>query len=109
MLVQLVAANGVSDFASHASREIEARRRIAVDVQTLTSFFMWCTILNGGLLILLVLLFKSAPDLIYRTQKFWCPLSRETFDVVLYGYLGIFKIFFLMFNAVPYVALLIIG
>jgi hypothetical protein len=80
-----------------------------MDIQTLTSFFMWCTILNGGLLTLLILMFGFAPDLMYRTQRIWFPLSRETFDVVLYGFLGMFKIFFLIFNVVPYVALLIIA
>jgi len=75
----------------------------------LTSFFMWCTILNGGMFILWGTFFKFAPDLLYRTQRTWWPLSRETFDVVLYGFLGLFKIFLLVFNVVPYVALLIIG
>ncbi len=50
-----------------------------------------------------------APDLVYRTQNKWFPIPRETFNVVIYSFLGLFKIFFLVFNAVPYVALLIIG
>ena len=79
-----------------------------MDVQMLTSFFMWCTILNGGIFMLWGTFFMFAPDLIYRTQRAWFPISRETSDVVLYGFLGIFKIFFLVFNVVPYVALLII-
>ena len=80
-----------------------------MDVQMLTSFFMWCMILNGGLLVVWVLFFKAAPDLIYQTQKTWFPGSRETLGVILYGYLGVFKIFFLVFNVVPYVALRIIA
>ncbi|MDH3474732.1 MAG: hypothetical protein OEM59_13685 [Rhodospirillales bacterium] len=50
-----------------------------------------------------------APDLVYRTQSKWFPIPRETFDVVIYAFLGLFKIFWLVFNAVPYVALLIVG
>jgi hypothetical protein len=37
------------------------------------------------------------------------PVSREAFDVAIYSILGLFKIVWLVFNAVPYVALLIVG
>jgi hypothetical protein len=50
-----------------------------------------------------------APGLVYRTQSKWFPLPRETFNVVIYSFLGLFKIVFLVFNVVPYVALLIVG
>jgi hypothetical protein len=39
----------------------------------------------------------------------WFPIPRETFNVLIYGFLGLFKIFFLTFNLVPYLALLIIA
>jgi len=80
-----------------------------MDTQTLTSFFMWCTIINGGLLIFWSTVFMAAPDVVYRTQRKWFPIPRETFDVVMYAFLGMFKIVFLVFNVVPYVALLIVG
>jgi len=80
-----------------------------MDTQTLTSFFMWCTIINGGLLIFWSTVFMAAPDVVYRTQRKWFPIPRETFDVVMYAFLGLFKIVFLVFNVVPYVALLIVG
>ncbi len=50
-----------------------------------------------------------APDLLYRMQSKWFPISRETFNVVIYSFLGLFKIVFLVFSLVPYLALLIIG
>ena len=80
-----------------------------MDIQTLTKFFMWCTIINGSLLLLWSAMCILAPDLVYRTQSRWFPIPRETFDVLIYSYLGLFKIIFLAFNVVPYVALLIIG
>jgi len=80
-----------------------------MDTQTLTSFFMWCTIINGGLLIFWSTVFMAAPDVVYRTQRKWFPIPRATFDVVMYAFLGMFKIVFLVFNVVPYVALLIVG
>jgi Family of unknown function (DUF6868) len=80
-----------------------------MDIQTLTSFFMWCSIINGGILILWIGICMFAPDLVYRTQSLWFSIPRATFDVVIYAFIGLFKIFFLVFNLVPYLALLLIG
>jgi hypothetical protein len=70
---------------------------------------MWCTIINGTLLVLWTTMCILAPDLVYRTQIKWFPIPRETFSVVMYSFLGLFKIVFLVFNVIPYVALLIVG
>ncbi len=80
-----------------------------MDIQTLTTFFMWCTIINVALFVLWATMCISAPDLVYRTQNKFFPIPRATFNVVIYSFLGLFKIFVLMFNVVPYVALLIVG
>jgi hypothetical protein len=80
-----------------------------MDIQTLTTFFMWCTIINGGLLLFWTTMFMLAPDLVYRTQHRWFSFSRETFNVVFYCFLGMFKIVFLVLNVVPFVALMIIA
>jgi len=77
-------------------------------IQTLTTFFMWCTIMNGALLVLWTIMLISVPNLVYRLHSKWFPIPRETFDVVIYSFLGMFKIFFMIFNVVPYVALLIV-
>lgn len=79
-----------------------------MDIQTLASFFMWCAVMNGSLLVLWSIVLIVAPDFVYRTQSKWFPISRETFNVVIYSFLGLFKIVFLVFNVVPYMALLII-
>jgi len=79
-----------------------------MDIQTLTRFFMWCTIINGALLIFSVMISIAIPDLVYRMQSKFFTISRETFNVVFYSFLGLFKIVFLVFNVVPYAALLII-
>jgi len=80
-----------------------------VDIQTLTMFFMWCTIINGGILVLWTTFFVFAPDFVYGIQNKWFPIPRETYDVVIYAFLGLFKVLFFVFNVVPYVALLIVG
>ena len=80
-----------------------------MDIRVLKEFFMWCTVINGSLLILWVTMCVVAPDLVYRTQNKWFPIPRETFNVVIYSFLGLFKILFLVFNFVPYVALVLVG
>ncbi|MDX2507317.1 MAG: hypothetical protein QNL62_22970 [Gammaproteobacteria bacterium] len=80
-----------------------------MELQTLITFFMWCTIINGALLLFWTAICSLAPDLVYRLQNRWFPLPRDTFNVIIYSFLGLFKILFLVFNVVPYVALLMIG
>ena len=78
-------------------------------IQTLTRFFMWCTIVNGGLLVISAVFLTFCRGFVYRIHSTWFPMPREVFDVVIYSFLGLLKILFFMFNVVPYVALLIIG
>jgi len=80
-----------------------------MNLQLLTDFFMWCTIINGGLLLLWTGIYLVAPDLLYRTQKRWFSGSKGTFFTVMYCFLGLFKMMLLFFNVVPFIALLIIG
>ena len=78
-------------------------------IETLTTFFMWCTIINAAILIYSSLLLWLAPDFIYRVQSKWFCISRETFNIVVYSYLGLFKLLFFVFSLVPYLALLILA
>jgi len=80
-----------------------------MDIEMLTRFFMWCTVMNVLLLILWTLAFMLVPDLVYRTQYRWFPIPREVFNVVMYSFLGLFKIVFLVFNVIPYFSLLILA
>lgn len=80
-----------------------------MDLATLTTFFGWCTVINVGLLLFWTLFVVTAPDLVYRTQSKWFPISREAFNVAMYSFLGLFKVFVIVLNIVPYVALKIIA
>ncbi|MCB1758801.1 MAG: hypothetical protein KDI68_03345 [Gammaproteobacteria bacterium] len=78
-------------------------------IAALTGFFMWCTLLNGSLLLFWSAMVMLFPDLTYRLQRRWFPLSREQFDLLIYLFLGLFKILFIVFSLVPYLALMIIA
>jgi len=79
-----------------------------MDVQSLTTFFMWCTIINGGILMFWALIFAVAPEPVYRIQNRLFPIHRETYNTLVYVLLGLFKVLFLVFNLVPFLALLAI-
>ena len=80
-----------------------------MDAQTVRDFFMWCTIINGALLLLTFVICASAGDLIYRVHSKWFAIPRQTFNGVIYSFLGLYKVLFLVFNLAPFVALLIVG
>jgi len=80
-----------------------------MDIQTLTAFFMWCTILNFALLLLSSLMCICAGDWAYRIHSKWFSISRETFNVAIYSFLGLYKVLVFVFNFIPYIALLIVG
>ena len=80
-----------------------------MDIGTLTAFFMWCTIINGVMLIFSVAMIMLAQDFVYSMHSKWFNIPRGTFNVAIYSFVGFFKIVFIVFNLVPYVALLIVG
>ncbi len=80
-----------------------------MDIVIVRAFFMWCTIMNGALLIFSSLICAFAGDWIYRMHSRWFTLSREAFNTVIYSFIGLYKIFFIVFNLVPYLALAIVG
>ncbi|MFO7820563.1 MAG: hypothetical protein R6V56_00665 [Lentisphaeria bacterium] len=82
-----------------------------MNIEILTQFFMWCTIINVALLVLsvLVVVLGFGSDFVYRIHSKWFPMPRDTFNTVLYLLIGVYKIFVVVFNFVPWVALSIIG
>ena len=79
-----------------------------MSIPTVTTFFMWCTIINAGILIGSTIFFVFATDFIYRKHTKWFPMPRESFNVVVYSNLVMFEIVFVVFNLVPFVALVIV-
>jgi len=80
-----------------------------MDIITVREFFMWCTIINAALLLFSFLICAFAGDWIYGVHSKFFPISREAFNVAIYSFLGLFKVLFIVFNLVPYIALVIIG
>jgi len=79
-----------------------------MNIETLKLFFMWCSVINGALLLFWTLMCLYLPDTVFRLQSRWFPISREQYNLAIYSFLGLFKVLFIVFNVVPYLALLIV-
>jgi len=78
-------------------------------LETARDFFLWCTVLNFAVLLLWLLALSLAHDWVHRLHGRWFRLSVERFDAMHYAGMAIYKIGILLFNLVPYLALLIVG
>lgn len=80
-----------------------------MELKVLTSFFMWCTIINAGILLLTSLVMLPLGDFAYKMHNKFFPMKKETFTVVMYCFIGIYKVLIFVFCAVPWIALAIIS
>ena len=79
-----------------------------MDIQSLRTFFKWCSIINIMLFVISAIMIIAASDFVYSWHGQMFHMPRETFDVAIYWFLGLYKIVILVFNLVPYLALVII-
>lgn len=80
-----------------------------MDILTVRTFFLWCTIINGVILIGSSLVCIFVRDWLYPVHSRFFDIPRETVNTMCYSFIALYKILFLVFNLVPYIALLIIG
>jgi hypothetical protein len=80
------------------------------DIETTRAFLMWCTIFSGGLLVLAFLIFAYAGSRLYRANTIWYLLGgRQGFKIAVYVYLALYSMLVLVFNLIPYLALVMLG
>jgi hypothetical protein len=80
-----------------------------MSIETARDILLWCTVINYAVLLLWFLCFSLAHDWIHRLHARWFRLPADQFDAIHYAGMAIYKIGILLFNLVPYVALLIVG
>ncbi len=73
------------------------------------NILLWCTAINAGLLLYWFLIFRLAHDRLYGFHRRWFHIPADQFDAIHYKGMAIYKIGIILFNFVPYVALLIVG
>jgi hypothetical protein len=78
-------------------------------IQMLQAFFMWCSIINFGLLFICFVIITQAREWAYKMHSRWFNISKESFDLALYCFLGFYKLLVFVFCIIPWIALSIIG
>jgi hypothetical protein len=77
-------------------------------IDTLTNFFMWCTILNAGMFLLSLVLILALKNVAFKMHSKLFGITRAAYDATIYGFLGFWKVVIIVFNVVPWIALLIV-
>ena len=79
-----------------------------MSVEIITKLLAWCTTINLALLIFSFIIFTVAHDWIYKYHSKWYKISSEQFNAIIYSSMAFYKILFLVFNLIPYLALRIV-
>jgi hypothetical protein len=77
-------------------------------IETARSFFLWCTVINYGFLVVWAMLFIVAHDGLFRLNGKWVRLSTEQFDVLNVAGITLYKLGIFLFNLVPCIVVYII-
>ena len=75
------------------------------DINTLTGFFGWCSVINIAIFCIATLMLTLMRDFISGIHSKMTGLGQSELSVVYFQYLGNYKIAILMLNLVPYIAL----
>jgi hypothetical protein len=80
-----------------------------MSLDQLHDFLLWNLIINYAVLLLWFGVLTFAHDWVYRLHTRWFQLTPQSFDVLHYGGMAIYKIGILLFNLAPLLALCIRG
>lgn len=79
-----------------------------MSIETARGFFLWCSLINYGILLLWALPVMFWRDGLYRLWGRWFRLSYEQFDAINMGGITLYKIGIILFNIVPCIALYLV-
>ena len=80
-----------------------------MSIEIFKGFLLWCLIANYVVLIVWFLVFVFWRKWLIKLHTRWFNLTPESFDIVHYGGMAVYKIGILLFNLAPFVALCIIS
>ncbi len=80
-----------------------------MDITSAKCFFLWCSVINGAMLLFSSSLCVFAADWIYGIHSRFFRISRDAFNVGIWSFIAFYKSLFIIFNVVPLIALYIIA
>lgn len=79
-----------------------------MNTETLQVFLLWCMLLNFGIYTFSAIVSILLRDFMAKTHEKMFRISRETAYKAIYTYLGACKLLIIVFNFVPWLAMVII-
>ncbi|MFW5450350.1 MAG: DUF6868 family protein [Methylophagaceae bacterium] len=80
-----------------------------ITLETLTTFFGWCSVINIAILLLTTLLLMGFKDLVSAIHSKMFGIKQQGIPLIYFNYLGNYKIAIFIFSLVPYLALKIMA
>lgn len=80
-----------------------------MDLETLTEFFGWMTVVNMGLLVVSTVMILLLRGVAIKMHAKMFDLDEKDLNRAYFQYLGNFKILVIAFNLTPYIVLKIMG
>ena len=78
-------------------------------INEIKDFLLWCMAVNFAILLFWALLLAFSPRWVHALHSRCLPIGEQHFYAIHYGGMMIYKLAIMMFNAVPWVALHIMG
>lgn len=78
-------------------------------LELIREFFLWCTVINVGLLFFTFIMFLTLHKFIFKIHGKLFHIPEDKLYPIWYKWIGYYKIGVILFNLVPYIVLLIIG
>ena len=78
-----------------------------MSLEQLTDLFLWMTVINAGIFIFTAVLAMTVRGFVCRLHGRLFGIDEDKVATVTYGYLGAYRLLILVFNVVPWLALLL--
>jgi len=79
-----------------------------MSIYQVREILMWCSIINVGLMIAMFLILWLGRDWVYKMHSRSFRMTESQFNVVVYSFLGMYKLFIYFFNIIPFIAISIV-
>ena len=79
-----------------------------MNIAQMGCFFLWCALINYGLLMIWFIMFGFARNWIFHIHSRWFKMSEEHFDGIHYAGMMIYKLAIFVFCVAPWLAILIV-
>lgn len=77
-------------------------------IEIVQDVLFWSFMINMAFLLYWFVFFALARDFIYGLHSRWFKISSQQFDAIHYGGMAFLKLLILVFNLVPYLAIMVV-